>query len=251
MQIIDVNLIELAISLGLEIWLIVLLLRRGVGHHFPVFFAYTLYAVVSTAARLLAVHHYRTYFYVYWWTESPYTLLGFAALNEAFRWVFEGFYRLWWFRLLYYGTIAAFLVIAIRNAMVNPPFKAHPLFSLIVVSGTAVDLVQVGIVGLFYGLTKLLDVEFRRYAFGIAVGFGLSSAGSFIGYWIYYKFGTRFDAFAGNTSAVSYILAVGLWVTAFIRPEPDEKEWMPPMSPEQMLREVEGYLKALGISRKK
>jgi hypothetical protein len=245
------NLLELALSLGLECWLIILLFRRDVRRHFPIFFGYTLCTALATVARLLSARHDAAYFYIFWWSEALLLLLSLAALDEVFRWVFEGFHRRWQFRLLYYGTIAALLIITIRNAIVNPPVQTSRLTSLILNTGIAVDLVQAGIVGLFYTLAKLLDVEFRRYAFGIAVGFGASAVGPVIGYLARYEFGTGLDNFFRKTAAVSYILALGLWVTAFIRPEPEEKEWKPPMPPDQMLKEVNSYLKALGISRKK
>jgi hypothetical protein len=50
---------------------------------------------------------------------------------------------------------------------------------------------------------------------------------------------------------VAYIVGAAVWVASFVRPEPDEGEWIPPMSPEQMLQEVQTYLKALGVSKPK
>src|SRR5215467_13253659 len=114
------DLIELAISLAFEIWLVALLFKRRVRPHLPIFFTYAVCASLTASARLLTVSHYRKYFYTYWCSEAVLLLLSLAALHEIFHWVFEGFYRLWWFRLFYYGTIAAVLAVAIRNALVSP-----------------------------------------------------------------------------------------------------------------------------------
>jgi len=245
------NLIELLISLLFEIWLVVLVFKRRIRSLFPFFFIFTLYATLVTIARLATIGHYRSYFFVYWCTDALLVVLSLAALHEAFHWVFEGFYRLWWFRIFYYGTIALVLAIAIRNAFVSPPVQAHPVISFILDIGIAVNFVLAGIVALFYVLQKLLVVEPRRYAYGIVAGFGISSGGFLIAYLIFSGFGTKVDSFARNAPAVAYILGVAIWVASFIRPEPEDKEWQPPMSPEQMLKEVQGYLRALGLSKTK
>jgi len=245
------NLIELGVALVLELWLVILLLKRGVRHRFPLFFAYAVLAAPSTGARLFANFHYAAYFYVYWSTEAALVLLSLAALHEVFHWIFEGFYRLWWFRVTYYGAIAIALIVAVWNAFANPPAQAHPVISLILNVTIAVNYVRIGIVGLFALLHRLLLVPFRRYAYGIVVGFGISSAGPLLAYLAFSVFGTKLESFTRYTIAVAYILGVAIWVASFIRPEPEDREWQPPMSPEQMLREVQGYLRALGISKAK
>lgn len=244
------NLLELTISLCLEVLLMVLLFRRGVRRHFPVFFAYVLVAGPVTAARLVTASHYHLYFYLYWWSNAVLLLLGLAALHEVFRWVYEGFYSFWWFRLLYFGAIAAVLIISIQHALFNPPVQADPLIGLILNIGIAVNLLQAGIAALFGVLAKPFVIEFRRYPFGIAGGFAASSLGPFIGYFVRSVFGNKFDSFTQNASAVAYILALVLWLIAFWRPEPEESAWNPPMPPEEMLRLVRNYLDALGVRRK-
>lgn len=240
----------LSISLSLEIWLIVLLSKRRILSRFPAFFVFTLFTAVIAIARLATIAHYRSYFFIYWWTEAGFALLSLAALHEVFHWMFEGFYRLWWFRLFYYGTIVGALAIAIRNAFVSPPVQAHPLISLILDISIVVNFVRMGIVGLFVVLQKLLVTEFRRYAYGIVIGFGFSSAGSLLGYLARSEFGTKVETFARYSSGVGYILGVIVWVVSFSIAEPEDK-WEPPMSPERMLEEVQGYLKVLGVSGRK
>src|SRR5215470_13515937 len=171
------DLIALLVPLVLEIWLLALLLKRNLRHRFPFFFVYVFLAVPSTAARLLTSPHYAHYFYVYWTTEVVLMVFSLAALHEVFHWTFSGFYRFWWFRLFYYGTIPVILGIAIRNAIVNPPAQAHPVIGLILDIGIAVNFVRVVIVSLFYIFRKLLGLEFRRYAYGIIAGFAIFSIG--------------------------------------------------------------------------
>jgi len=244
------NLIELAVTLGLEIWLLVLLFRRSAQNHFPVFFAYTVYTVVIAIARLITIANYRVYFYVFWWTEALFFLLGLAALDEVFRWVYQGFYEFWWFRVIYYGTIALVLFVTVRNAIVNPPVQAHPVISLVLNMGIAINLLQAGIVALFAALSRPLAIPHRRYPFGIVAGFAASSLVPFIGYFARSIFGKNVDPFTKKASAVAYILALLIWLLAFSKPEPEERAWTPPMPPDEMLRLVRGYLHVLGAKRK-
>jgi len=244
------NLIILLVSLGLEAWLLALLFRRRVRKHFPFFFFYILIIVPVTVARLVTTDHYYAYFFTYWWSTVVLMVLGLAALNEVFRWVYEDFYRLRWFQFLYYGATVLVLLVTVRNAIVNPPVQAHPIISLILDMEITVHFVQVAIVALFSALLKPLFVPFRRYPFGIAAGFGASSTGALIGYFALSVFGTKVQTFTQYASAVAYIFALVLWIMAFFRQEPEEKAWIPPMPPDEMLRIARGYMKVLRPGRK-
>jgi hypothetical protein len=244
------NVIKLVVSLGLEIWLLALLFRQDVRHHFSVFFCYGVALAPVTLARLLTLPDYPTYFLVFWWSDAFLVLLGLVALHEAFHWVYAGFYEFWWFRVAYFGAIAVVLLVTVRNAMVNPPVQAHPVIGLILNIGIAVNLLRAGIAALFGVLVKPLAIEHRRYPFGIVAGFAASSLGPFVGYFVRSIFGKNLDTFAQNASAVAYILGLVIWIAAFARPEPEEKAWTPPMPPEEMLRLVRGYLHILGARRK-
>lgn len=241
------NQIKLAVSLALEICLLVLLLRRRIHVLFPVFVACIALTVPSTLARLLTSNHYLAYFYTYWSGDAAFSLLSLVALHEVFYRVFEGLFRLWWFRLFYYGTILAVLAIAIRNAIQHPPVQVSPIISLILATSIAINFVRMGIIALFGVFDWLLDTDYDRYAQGIVVGFGISSVGSLLGFLAFSVFGTKLISIARNAPTVAYILGLIVWIITFALSQPKEQEWKPPMSPEQMLEEVQGYLRALGI----
>jgi hypothetical protein len=243
------NIIKLAVSLALEICLVIALLRRDVRRHLPFFFVFVLISASASSARMVTVSHYHAYFYVFWSSEALFLLFGLAALNEVFHWLYEGFFRLRWFQFVYYGVIALVLLVTVRNAMVNPPIQAEPLLSVILDIGIAVNLLQLGIAALFGALKNPLGIAFRRYPFGIAAGFAVSSMGPFIGYLARSVFGTRTDTFAQNASAVAYILALAVWVATFAWPEPEGRAWTPPMAPEEMLRVARAYLRSMGLGR--
>ena len=141
------------------------------------------------------------------------------------------------------------MLITRRNAVTNPPVQAHPLVSVVVSMGVSINLLQAGIAALFGAFAKPFAVERRRYAFGIVAGFATSALGPFVGYFSRSIFGKKLDLFTQNISAVAYILALVIWLATFMRPEPKTDSWVPPMRPEEMLRVVRSYLKALGVRK--
>src|SRR5438270_5570605 len=210
-----VDLIQLRVQTILHVWLVAVVIRRGAWRRFPWFFAYGIYAVLGLAARLAASSSRRLYFYTYWYTDPGFLLLGIAALHEVFRQVFAGFYLLRWFRWLYYGGITIIVLIAVINSVVNRPVHVYPIFGIILGVGIAVNCIQAAIFALFYFLAKVLDVEFRRYTFGIVLGFGISSIGTLIPFVLRSIFGTKLENFVVYAPSVAYFVSLAVWLSAF------------------------------------
>lgn len=245
------SLITLVVSLGLEIWLAIRLYRRH-GYQFsPLFFSYIVISVPVSLARLLTINHYAVHFFVYWASELLLILLSITALDQVFWYTYRGFDSIWWLRLLYYGAILAALGVTIRMAIVSPPVVAHPVISFIVDAEITANMVRGGIVALFAALVKRMVVRFQRYPFGIILGFGFSSVGPCIAYFSFSAFGTKVTGFADIVASVSYIVGLIIWLRVFSLPDTKPTKWEPPIPPEEMLDTVEGYMKALGVSRKR
>jgi hypothetical protein len=222
-----------------------LLLRRRAQRNFPVFASYQVYAVLALAARLAVEFDQGVYFRVYWWTEIGFLVLGIAASHEAFRWVFSGFYRLNWFRWFYYGGIGLTVTISAVNSALHPPVNAEPLFGRILQFSIIINGIQAAIFALFYLLVKLLEIEFRRYAFGISLGLGVASVGTVLPYVARSEFGTGFENFVAYAPSVAYFVGLIVWLSAFVKAEPESQAWVPPMPPEQMAEEVRQYIAAM------
>ncbi|HEY1526144.1 MAG TPA: hypothetical protein VGH51_07895 [Candidatus Angelobacter sp.] len=241
----------LPIALCLEIWLAALLYRRQVYKLAPVFFSYIVISVPVSLVRVLTVQHYVVYFFVYWASELLLILLSIAALNQVFWYTYRGFDAIWWLRPLYYGAILVALGVTIRMAIVSPPVLKHPIFSFILDAAITATMVRGGIVALFAALVKPMVVRFQRYPFGIILGFGFSSVGPSIAYFAFSAFGTKTAGFNNIMASVSYIVALVIWLRIFSLPDTKLTKWEPPIPPEEMWDTVEGYLKALGVSRKR
>lgn len=219
--------------------------RKQLHKDFPLFFLYNVYALIGTAARLFVSSNPFLYFFVFWWTDVGFLILGIASLHEGFRSVFEGFYLLRWFRWFYFGSISVVVVISILSSVFNRPVEVHPLFRIVLDVTTPIHCIQAAIFGLFYISVKLFNVTFRRYPFAIVLGFGISAIGTLAPFAIRSAFGKQLENFGVYAPVVAYYLAMAVWLSAFLRPPADEDETFPPLSPQQMANEVTQYTRIL------
>lgn len=247
-----IPLVALPLALCLEICLAVLLYRRRVYKLAPVFFSYIAISVPVSLARLLTVNHYSVYYFVYWASELLLILLSISALDQVFWYIYRGFDFIWWFRPLYYGAILLALAVTIRMAIVSPPVLKQPMLaSFVVDAGLAANMVRAGIVTVFAAMVRPMGVRFQRYSFGIILGFGFSSIGPCISYVALSAFGTRVKVYTDILASVSYIVALIVWLRVFSLPDTKLTKWEPPIPPEEMAGTVEGYLKAMGVRKRK
>jgi hypothetical protein len=223
--------------------LTVLLLNRRAYRNFPFFVCYQAYATLALTARLATFLAQRSkpYFFTFWSSELGFLVLAIAASHEVFRWVFSGFYRLPWFRAFYYGGIGLTIVIVGINSLLHVPVNVHPLVGRILPFGIVINGIQAAIFALFFLLVKLLDMGFRRYPFGIALGLGIASVGALIPYVARSIFGTELENLFLYAPTVAYFVGLLVWLSAFLKSEPDDA-MNPPMRPEDMAEEVGQYV---------
>ena len=218
-------------GLFLQICLAALLVRRKIPQLFPMFFAYVVFSAGATVAKLWVYSDYRTFYFVYWGTEAVAVLLATLALLEVFRWVFALFWLRAWFRWISYGFVVLTLSLPIAVAIRNPPAHMSQIGGLIFSAGITINFVQAAIFLLFWLLSKSLQIGFRRYAFGIMLGFGVSSVGTLIGFFARSVFGTKFHLLAIYLPPLTYILALAFWLYVFWREEPQESK---PLTPDEL-----------------
>jgi len=222
-----------------------------VQERFPLFVGYIGISVLVSLSRLVVFQYWYPRYFVYWVSESLLILLSIAALNQVFWYTYRGFEFIWWFRPLYYGAIALALGITIRMAIVSPTVQAHPILSFIVDAEIAANVVRAGIVALFEAMVRPMAIRFQRYSFGIIVGFGVSSIVPVLAFFSIYVSGTKYEYPARILSGSSYIAALIIWLRIFSLPDTTPTIIEPPIPPGQMQSTVQGYLEALGVSRKR
>lgn len=235
------GLVTLISGLFLQVWLAALLLRRKIPKLFPMFFTYVACSAAATSARICVYSDYRVFYFVYWGTEAIAVILITLSLLEVFRWVFASFWQSWWYRGFLYGSVLLVLGLAIANAVLNPPANMYPIDALIYSSGIVLNFMQLTIFAVFWLLSRRLQVGFRRYAFGIMIGFGVSSFGTLSAMMLRSGIGKNFTAVASYIPPVAYICALGFWLHVFWRKEPPEAEQDLPLTPEELAEQMRRY----------
>jgi hypothetical protein len=234
------------ISPVLQTCLIFLLIRRRAYSTFPFFVTYTVFAVVAEICKFaLFYRHQNTvqYFYLYWGAEAIYAVLGFLAIHEVFSQVFKNFNALPWFKFLL--PAAGFLMLGISAAipMVHPAVDTEPLLEGIYSLQIAVRCLQLGVFALIFFLARAFELDYRQYAFGIAVGFGIAAAGILFGTLMRTGLGLEYLIFFQYFPSVAYCIAVTVWLASFVRAEPDDpfRDFRHMFTPELFLGQLERY----------
>lgn len=210
--------------------LMVLIYRRKLHRSYPFFTAYITYAFVEALALLCVTASYKMYFWTYWVGECGGIVLTLLALYEVFRDVFELCHQMWWFRLIFPAAVAALSTFFIWRAMLAPAPYAPRVMYVIFAMDSAVSYVQAGVFFLFLALILGLRVPWRRYPFGIALGFAVSSMGTLMSYILFTEFGIRYVHMAKYASPIFFILGNLLWlwmVAGKAEPEPNPRLQLP------------------------
>ena len=214
------DLILTLISLLLQVWLMAILIQKGLYRRLPFFAAYTVYSILAGCVRMaLLGGNYITYFYVYWATEPLYALLGLLAMVESYKEVFRAFYVARWFRLFLPLVALITIGLSVAAAIMSPPVQVFRLGAMILSAEIMVRFLQGGIFVLFIALSRLFRIQPPRYPEGVLDGFGMAATGILVAALFRADFGTRFNTFFSLVPAVTYILATLIWLTSFRREE--------------------------------
>jgi hypothetical protein len=85
-----------------------------------------------------------------------------------------------------------------------------------------VRCLQLGVFFLIFLLARVFDLDYRQYAFGIAVGFGIAAAGILLSTLVRTGLGLKFLMYFKDVPFVAYCIAVTVWLVSFVRPEPED-----------------------------
>jgi hypothetical protein len=220
---------------------------------FPYFFLYTVYAVITELLRFCVRNQEWTYFSVYWITEALYAVLAFFAIYEVFRSVFRNFYGIWGFRYLFPCVAGLMLFISLLRGYLLPGNELERIVGVIIFLKIAVGFLQVGIFTTFFLLVRLFKVRWRKYAFGIALGFGIAAGGNLAVFLLRSEIGTKFNHVVETAAPIVYIIAVVVWLVTFIKPQPPHpwQDGGPALDPEELITELRQYTKAVkGVLRR-
>lgn len=230
---------------GLQMYICVLLVLRGLHRQFRFFGLCMVVSTLSTITLIIVRNDLVLYRDIYWPSEAITIVLAFLALQESFYLVFRNFLTIPWFRLLFPGIGLLMLFVSVLRAAFHPVAQASLLATTLITLEISVGFLQFGIFCLFILLVQFFHLRWRQQAFGVVLGFGISAAGSLVTYLLRSEFGTKFNPVVRITPPIAYIIAVVVWVVTFLRPEPLKPSLDALFSPEQMASDFRRYTKAL------
>jgi hypothetical protein len=100
---------------------------------------------------------------------------------------------------------------------------------------------------LFLVLVKFFRLPWKQYTFGIAVGFGVSAAGSLVAFVVRSEFGTKFDPIFRFVVPLTYTIGVAIWLMTFLWPVPKSTSDVttPTLTPEAVVSELRQYTRTV------
>lgn len=235
-----------------SLWLLTILVRRGLYREFPFFFAYIMAVIGVSGLRLWVIHDYSVYYRVFWASEVLYAVLALLALHEAFRCVFSEFYEIWpWFWVVFPSAVGILAFLKIMEAVNHPTAPMPRVVALVLSAASTVSWVQAALFVLMCVLVWLIG-NWEFYPVGVVTGFAVLAVGSWAAYASVSGFGTKFSLIGKYGPPLAYFIAVLIWIRTFLRkPNPNRWEEWKKVTPEQMLAEVTEYLKTLKRKRSK
>src|SRR5216684_1859374 len=224
--------------LYLPLWLLALLLwillRKRAYTACPYFFVYVAFGVAASVARFVARNHAAPYYATYWVTEAGYCLLGILAMYEVCRLALGKLPRAWWAGLIFPVILLASIGMSLARTNADAMHFARRLTSYIVLGEIAVRFVQVFIFAGLATIAALIGLRWRRYPFGVALGFGLYATFMLLTTTRFADLGTKFNFVWGLSSVAAYSVAVCIWIWFFAVPAADaepESRTLGPLRP--------------------
>jgi hypothetical protein len=214
---------------------------------FSWFFIYLSTNCLFTVALFVVRDHSRLYSVLYWTADAIVNLFIFLAIYEIFHSVFLHFYAFRWFRMVF----PASSVILISIGSLRSVFRAGPaegfLISQIFAFEIATYILQVGIFLLFLVLVRFFRLPWKQYTFGIALGFGVSAAGSLVAFLVRSEFGTKFVPIFRFVVPMTYTIGVAIWLLTFLWPvtKSQLEATAPALTPEAVVTELKQYTRTV------
>ena len=228
--------------------LIAMILRKTYKQ-FGWFFVYLGMNLLFTVALFMLRDNDKLYSFLYWSGDAIVNLLIVFAIYESFRSVFQHFYAIRRFWMVFPATSLVLIVIGSLRSVLNSGLMATEslLKSQIYSLEITTYILQVGIFFLFLVLVKFFRLPWKQYTFGIAMGFGVSAAGSLVAFVVRSEFGTKFDPIFRFVVPLTYTIGVAIWLMTFLWPVPKSSTDVttPALTPEAVVTELKQYTRTV------
>jgi hypothetical protein len=206
---------------SLQLWIVAVMTLRRLYRDFPIFFAYCVFHVVQVVIAIASRQHsYLAYFLVYWGSELIDVPLELLVIQEIFWNVFRDYDALRKASLLLFRCATVFMaLIALFAAIGAPGNDSDHLIRALLVLQRSVRLVQSGVLVFLFLLRWLFGLNWRSYAFGIAIGFAMLAITSTVAAALRSQLGEGGDpAYSNYLYPATYNGAILVWLYYMWRP---------------------------------
>lgn len=161
----------------------VMIIHRGFLKQIPVFWSYSVFHVLlaptSYAANRIS---YRAYFHVYWGAEFIDMVLTFLVVQELFSQAFAPYEAIRSMgRILFQSAALVMIVFSLLLAASSRSIGSpSPVIERFISLERSVHVLEIGLLLVLFLVCRVLGMVWQRFAFGIAVGLGLTLSGEAI-----------------------------------------------------------------------
>jgi len=217
------------------------LIRSRAFTNFPAFCSYLVFRLVIYAALSLVLHGahiglierhlaYKSYYFIYWMGYLAGAGIAFFVIQEVFRHLMAPLSGLRRLGLIAFRWVAlTSVLIAVVLSMLPAGLNRDLLIS--VTSGVmrSMSLLELCLVAFIVLSMQSLQIPLRSRDLGVALGLAMVAAADLFG--SAFAFGNSSISSVANYSCqILEILAIGVWIVYFLRPEPDKMPIMLPAS---------------------
>lgn len=218
---------QLALAIAgpaVQLFLLVLLIKRNLRVRFPFFFTYTAFSMISTVVEDLSYRFPpRQYFFIYWALTAVETLLAFGVLYEVFVHILKPYSALIDLGKLLFKWAGVFLLIVSLTAVVaSTGSQPMRICAAIILLERIILLMQCGLLLLLVGFESRLGLSWRNYGMCIALGLGAYAAVSLSVSYLSAHF-AQWQAALGVADSFAYFVCLVYWAFSLALPEPSRK----------------------------
>ncbi len=202
--------------------ILLVMIRRELRREYPIFFKYLILEIACFFV-LYGVFHfaYAQYFYAYWSVTTLTSIVGFAAINEAFRGSLKQYPALREMAaILFRWVIVLLVLIGFLIAVTSGGSEANQFVAGVLSFDRSVRLMQCGLVLFLVLFAQHLRLSFRSHGFAIAVGFGIASAVELVVVTLRTRYGYMSEGAVSLVNSLAYSGVLVLWLQSLRVPEP-------------------------------
>ena len=163
---------------ALQVFIAVIMIRRGLVRQFPVFFVYSVFQIIEEGTLFVLDHNTAVSDYQYWYAHwvgiTISSALRFGIIWEICSGVFGAYPALRRLnRIVFRWAIVGLLFLAIVVAAKAPDDGTYHIFSRLHVLDLSVNVMQSGLWLILLGFSAYFGLSWRNFAYGIAFGLGI------------------------------------------------------------------------------